>query len=417
MTPTTPRVSRKASSSSPMTTIFFGVPSASGNSSDSSTGIQKRRSNSPMPVPGPLSVRNLLSSARSMGKPPGSCFAFAGDWRRRGEASTRLARARGPPPSHVPIGKEVSVLRRSVQTNLGLLARYDPAERQKDLGCEVLIQDSRLVAEGVQHRHELGLVLQKLGVGGRKHFARGCIKLALLLLPDSRLPLDLAGRQIAQDLKNAFGLVQAGVLAVPQQIIQLLDHLGNSSAQIMQRRIEAVRRKLAGLAFKEHEAILQPDGNRLQQHRCSRITVVLVPDLDDVDVEFAHAAVIDDASRNEHSERAVLLLRGDDLPVVPEIAAHGRRHQHLNGGSPAAGDVFLPDIFGKLRPGNWPPLRRLEAERIKPPEEFDGRVRQGVAAAGTGRRKACANYDLSFGKILLVDALLQLEMNDVEEAP
>ena len=58
-----------------MTTIFFGVPSASGNSSDSSTGSQKRRSNSPMPVPAPLSVRNLLSSARSMGRPPG-CYCF-----------------------------------------------------------------------------------------------------------------------------------------------------------------------------------------------------------------------------------------------------------------------------------------------------------------------------------------------------
>ena len=67
MTPTTPRVSRKASSSSPITTIFFGGPSASGNSSDSSTGSQNRRSNSPIPVPAPLSVRNLLSSARSMG--------------------------------------------------------------------------------------------------------------------------------------------------------------------------------------------------------------------------------------------------------------------------------------------------------------------------------------------------------------
>src|SRR6476620_1408488 len=67
MTPTTPLVSRKASNSSPMTTIFFGVPSASGNSFDSSTGIQNRRSNSPMPVPALLSVRNLLSSARSMG--------------------------------------------------------------------------------------------------------------------------------------------------------------------------------------------------------------------------------------------------------------------------------------------------------------------------------------------------------------
>jgi hypothetical protein len=53
-----------------MTMIFFGGPSASGNSSDSSTGNQKRRSNSPIAVPAPLSVRNLLSSARSMGCPP-----------------------------------------------------------------------------------------------------------------------------------------------------------------------------------------------------------------------------------------------------------------------------------------------------------------------------------------------------------
>src|SRR6516164_8785203 len=66
MTPTTPRESRKASNSSPSTTIFFGSLSGSGSSSDSSTGSQKRRSNSPIPVPGPLSVRNLLSSARSM---------------------------------------------------------------------------------------------------------------------------------------------------------------------------------------------------------------------------------------------------------------------------------------------------------------------------------------------------------------
>src|SRR6266404_8298322 len=67
MTPTTPLESRNASSSSPITTIFFGGPSASGNSFESSTGIQNRRSNSPIPVPAPLSVRNLLSSARSMG--------------------------------------------------------------------------------------------------------------------------------------------------------------------------------------------------------------------------------------------------------------------------------------------------------------------------------------------------------------
>ena len=76
MTPTTPLESRKASISSPITTIFFGVPSASGNSFDSSTGSQNRRSNSPMPVPAPLSVRNWLSSARSMGVLRMFCFAF-----------------------------------------------------------------------------------------------------------------------------------------------------------------------------------------------------------------------------------------------------------------------------------------------------------------------------------------------------
>src|SRR6267154_2897228 len=89
MTPTTPRESRKASSSSPITTIFFGGLSASGNSSDSKTGSQKRRSSSPMPVPGPLSVRNLLSSARSMDVLRGCCFAFGEAWRRVNEASTR----------------------------------------------------------------------------------------------------------------------------------------------------------------------------------------------------------------------------------------------------------------------------------------------------------------------------------------
>src|ERR1700722_151602 len=67
MEPPTPRESRNASSSSPITTSFLGAPSASGNSSDNRTGSQNRRSSSPIGVPSPLSVRNLLSSARSMG--------------------------------------------------------------------------------------------------------------------------------------------------------------------------------------------------------------------------------------------------------------------------------------------------------------------------------------------------------------
>src|SRR5271169_608540 len=100
MTPTTPRESRKASSSSPSTTIFFGGPSASGNSSESSTGSQKRRSNSPIGVPAPLSVRNLLSSARSMADLPESYFAFGEAWRRCGQASMRPRTWPLPPPAH-----------------------------------------------------------------------------------------------------------------------------------------------------------------------------------------------------------------------------------------------------------------------------------------------------------------------------
>src|SRR5450631_4857353 len=94
MTPTTPRESRNASSSSPITTIFFGTPSASGNSSDSNTGSQNRRSNSPIAVPAPLSVRNLLSSARSMADLR-VVVLLDGAWRRRSEASTRVVRAEG----------------------------------------------------------------------------------------------------------------------------------------------------------------------------------------------------------------------------------------------------------------------------------------------------------------------------------
>src|SRR5882757_7485105 len=90
MTPTTPLESRKASSSSPSTVIFFGSLSASGSSADSSTGIQNRRSSSPIPVPDPDSMRNLLSSARSMGDLPMLfLFQFVG----------RVSRRRNPPIS------------------------------------------------------------------------------------------------------------------------------------------------------------------------------------------------------------------------------------------------------------------------------------------------------------------------------
>src|SRR6267154_3763507 len=102
MTPTTPRLSRNASNSSPITTIFFGGPSASGNSADSDTGSQNRRNSSPMPVPAPLSVRNLLSSARSMACPPDCCLLLVN------LDPGQSARQRGPllwpvrPPSRQP---------------------------------------------------------------------------------------------------------------------------------------------------------------------------------------------------------------------------------------------------------------------------------------------------------------------------
>src|SRR4051794_696538 len=108
MSPTTPRESRKASSSSPRTTIFFGSPSGSGSSSDRSTGIQNRRNNSPMPVPGPDSVRNLLSSARSMADPPdlflGKIGADAGRRQRENGFVGRIRAAQRPSSSQAQGG-------------------------------------------------------------------------------------------------------------------------------------------------------------------------------------------------------------------------------------------------------------------------------------------------------------------------
>src|SRR5215472_13489888 len=69
MMPTAPSVVRKASSSSPRILIFFGAPSRSGSSLESSAGIQKRRSSSPIGVPLPLLVRNSLSAQLSIHSP------------------------------------------------------------------------------------------------------------------------------------------------------------------------------------------------------------------------------------------------------------------------------------------------------------------------------------------------------------
>jgi hypothetical protein len=87
MTPTTPRESRKAKSSSPITAIFFGSPSTSGSSSDSSTGSQKRRSRSPIGVPAPDKVRTTLSSARSMTTSAKPVLVLRQGWPEQDDAS------------------------------------------------------------------------------------------------------------------------------------------------------------------------------------------------------------------------------------------------------------------------------------------------------------------------------------------
>src|ERR1700693_2143248 len=156
MTPTTPRESRNASSSSPSTTIFFGGPSASGNSSESKTGNQKRRSNSPIGVPAPLSVRNLLSSARSMVCPPGLCLTFGQAWRRSstyGRAHVRPTQSHRPLPLHRHPSAGASM--RPVVPHRAVLGAAVVPERDGVLGPAEAALEQRIfgmLVEIAQHR-------------------------------------------------------------------------------------------------------------------------------------------------------------------------------------------------------------------------------------------------------------------------
>src|ERR1700753_1450829 len=67
--PTLPFVSRQGRRSSLRILIFLGGPSRSGNSADNRAGIQKRRINAPIAVPGPLCVSRSLSALLSMPLP------------------------------------------------------------------------------------------------------------------------------------------------------------------------------------------------------------------------------------------------------------------------------------------------------------------------------------------------------------
>src|SRR5580698_5744668 len=68
--PTRPAVSRKATRFSPSSRTRAGAPPGSGISAVRQAGVQYRRSNSPISVPGPTRVRISLSSALSMLVPP-----------------------------------------------------------------------------------------------------------------------------------------------------------------------------------------------------------------------------------------------------------------------------------------------------------------------------------------------------------
>jgi len=68
--PTAPRESRKATSDWPMTVTRTGGQSGPGSSSESSTGVQKRRNKSPIGVPAPVRVSRSFSSADSIWPPP-----------------------------------------------------------------------------------------------------------------------------------------------------------------------------------------------------------------------------------------------------------------------------------------------------------------------------------------------------------
>src|SRR5579884_957913 len=73
MSPSRPSVSRKATRSSPSSRTLTGGQSGSGSSSAMSTGSQKRRSSSPIGVPGPTRVSSSLSDSLSIGFPPRRC--------------------------------------------------------------------------------------------------------------------------------------------------------------------------------------------------------------------------------------------------------------------------------------------------------------------------------------------------------
>src|SRR5262249_20063246 len=94
--PTRPSVSRKATSSSPITVTRTGGPSGAGSSWERSTGTQKRRKNSPIGVPAPVRVKSSLSLALSIASPPGDSATLASPRSRRRPSQRRVVRGHAP---------------------------------------------------------------------------------------------------------------------------------------------------------------------------------------------------------------------------------------------------------------------------------------------------------------------------------
>ena len=91
MTPTTPRLSRKASNSSPITTIFFGAPSARAIPRRATPAARTAAAVRPWRSRAAFGEEPVVFCAEHGGSSGKSALAQA--WRRTGEASTQLVLA------------------------------------------------------------------------------------------------------------------------------------------------------------------------------------------------------------------------------------------------------------------------------------------------------------------------------------
>src|SRR5262249_34126906 len=120
--------------------------------------------------------------------------------------------------------------------------------------------------------------------------------------------IELSGLEVmAVDFQQCFRLVEAGILAHPEQVFQFLDQIRYRAAQlILQRNADRRRRKFAAL-LQKHESILQSDLDRLQQHGRGPVAEISGFYFHDVDVNLVFAAEIENTVRGEDSEKPRLV--------------------------------------------------------------------------------------------------------------